>query len=160
MVKLVDTSDSKSDWGDSVRVRFPLSVNLTFNWVYFMDSPVIIIDDDNRATKIKAFLESFSFTVFTAENLYELMGQIYKHDIRILIFNPDLVWVNAIEFITEFKKLKSINMDEYKIFFLCENTEKDIKEKARELNITCLDYPKNMTKLINHIKSFEKNIPI
>jgi len=126
----------------------------------FMDSPVIIIDDDNRATKIKALLESADFQVFTAANLYELMGQIYKHNIRILIFNPDLVWVNAIEFITEFKKLKSLNDCEYKIFFLCENTEKEIKEKARELNIICLDYPKNMTKLINHIKTFNKKIPI
>ena len=125
-----------------------------------MDSPVIIIDDDNRATKIKALLESADFQVFTAANLYELMGQIYKHNIRILIFNPDLVWVNAIEFITEFKKLKSLNAGEYKIFFLCENTEKEIKEKARELNIICLDYPKNMTKLINHIKTFNKKIPI
>ncbi len=125
-----------------------------------MDSPVIIIDDDNRATKIKALLESADFQVFTAANLYELMGQIYKHNIRILIFNPDLVWVNAIEFITEFKKLKSINDGEYKIFFLCENMEKEIKEKARELNIICLDYPKNMTKLINHIKTFNKKIPI
>ena len=159
MVKLVDTSDSKSDWGDSVRVRFPLSVNFTLLGL-FMDSPVIIIDDDNRATKIKALLESADFQVFTAANLYELMGQIYKHNIRILIFNPDLVWVNAIEFITEFKKLKSLNDCEYKIFFLCENTEKEIKEKARELNIICLDYPKNMTKLINHIKTFNKKIPI
>ncbi len=125
-----------------------------------MNSPVIVVDDDNRATKIKAFLESCSVDVFTAENLYELMGQIYKHNIRILIFNPDLVWVNAIEFITEFKKLKSINDGEYKIFFLCENMEKEIKEKARELNIICLDYPKNMTKLINHIKTFNKKIPI
>ena len=125
-----------------------------------MDSPVIIIDDDNRATKIKALLESADFQVFTAANLYELMGQIYKHNIRILIFNPDLVWVNAIEFITEFKKLKSLNDIEYKIFFLCENTEKEIREKARELNIICLDYPKNMTKLINHIKTFNKKIPI
>ena len=125
-----------------------------------MDSPVIIIDDDNRATKIKALLESADFQVFTAANLYELMGQIYKHNIRILIFNPDLVWVNAIEFITEFKKLKSINDGEYKIFFLCENMEREIKEKARELNIICLDYPKNMTKLINHIKTFNKKIPI
>lgn len=125
-----------------------------------MDSPVIIIDDDNRATKIKALLESADFQVFTAANLYELMGQIYKHNIRILIFNPDLVWVNAIEFITEFKKLKSINDGEYKIFFLCENMEKEIKEKAKELNIICLDYPKNMTKLINHIKTFNKKIPI
>ena len=125
-----------------------------------MDSPVIIIDDDNRATKIKALLESADFQVFTAANLYELMGQIYKHNIRILIFNPDLVWVNAIEFIREFKKLKSLNDSEYKIFFLCENTEKEIKEKARELNIICLDYPKNMTKLINHIKTFNKKIPI
>ena len=125
-----------------------------------MDSPVIIIDDDNRATKIKALLESADFQVFTAANLYELMGQIYKHNIRILIFNPDLVWVNAIEFITEFKKLKSINDGEYKIFFLCENTEKKIKEKARELNIICLEYPKNINKLINQIKAFDKKIPI
>ena len=38
--------------------------------------------------------------------------------------------------------------------------EKEIKEKAKELNIICLDYPKNMTKLINHIKTFNKKIPI
>ncbi|TKZ36216.1 response regulator [Brachyspira catarrhinii] len=125
-----------------------------------MDSPIIIIDDDNRATKIKALLESSDFQVFTAENLYELMGQIYKYNIKILIFNPDLVWVNAIEFITEFRKLKSLKDAEYKIFFLCENTEKEIKEKARELNITCLEYPKNMNKLINHIKTFDKKVPI
>ena len=125
-----------------------------------MDSPIIIIDDDNRATKIKALLESSDFQVFTAENLYELMGQIYKYNIRILIFNPNLVWVNAIEFITEFKKLKFLKDAEYKIFFLCENTEKEIKEKARELNIICLEYPKNINKLINQIKTFDKKIPI
>ena len=125
-----------------------------------MDSPIIIIDDDNRATKIKALLESSDFQVFTAENLYELMGQIYKYNIRILIFNPNLVWVNAIEFITEFKKLKFLKDAEHKIFFLCENTEKEIKEKARELNIICLEYPKNINKLINQIKAFDKKIPI
>ena len=125
-----------------------------------MDSPVIIIDDDNRATKIKALLENSDFQVFTAENLYELMGQIYKYNIRILIFNPNLFWVNAIEFITEFKKLKFLKDAEYKIFFLCENTEKKIKEKARELNIICLEYPKNINKLINQIKAFDKKIPI
>lgn len=125
-----------------------------------MDSPIIIIDDDNRATKIKALLESSDFQVFTAENLYELMGQIYKYNIRILIFNPNLVWVNAIEFITEFKKLKFLKDAEYKIFFLCENTGKEIKEKARELNIICLEYPKNINKLINQIKTFYKKIPI
>lgn len=125
-----------------------------------MDSPIIIIDDDNRATKIKALLESSDFQVFTAESLYELMGQIYKYNIRILIFNPNLVWVNAIEFITEFKKLKFLKDAEYKIFFLCENTGKEIKEKARELNIICLEYPKNINKLINQIKTFDKKIPI
>ena len=125
-----------------------------------MDSPIIIIDDDNRATKIKALLESSDFQVFTAENLYELMGQIYKYNIKILIFNPNLVWVNAIEFITEFKKLKFLKDAEYKIFFLCENTGKEIKEKARELNIICLEYPKNINKLINQIKAFDKKIPI
>ena len=125
-----------------------------------MDSPIIIIDDDNRATKIKALLENSDFQVFTAENLYELMGQIYKYNIRILIFNPNLFWVNAIEFITEFKKLKFLKDAEYKIFFLCENTEKKIKEKARELNIICLEYPKNINKLINQIKAFDKKIPI
>ena len=125
-----------------------------------MDSPIIIIDDDNRATKIKALLESSNFQVFTAENLYELMGQIYKYNIKILIFNPNLVWVNAIEFITEFKKLKFLKDAEYKIFFLCENTGKEIKEKARELNIICLEYPKNINKLINQIKTFDKKIPI
>ncbi len=116
-----------------------------------MDISVIVVDDNNRATKIKAFLESFSLNVFTAENLYELMGQLYKYNIRTLVFNPDLVWVNAIEFILELKKINSLN--ECRIFFLCENTEKEIKEKARELNITCLDYPANMTKLISHIKN-------
>lgn len=125
-----------------------------------MDSPIIIIDDNNRATKIKALLESSDFQVFTAETLYELMGQIYKYNIKILIFNPNLVWVNAIEFIKEFKKLKFLKDAEYKIFFLCENMGKEIKEKARELNIICLEYPKNINKLINQIKTFDKKIPI
>lgn len=115
-----------------------------------MNGPVIIVDDDNRAAKIKAFLETSSIEVFTAENLYELMGQVYKYDIRVFIFNPNLVWVNVIEFILELKKIRSLN--DCKIFFLCENTDKDIKEKARDLKVICLDYPANMTKLINYIE--------
>ena len=115
-----------------------------------MNSPVIVVDDDNRATKIKAFLESCSVDVFTAENLYELMGKIYKHNIKTLIFNPHLVWVNVIEFIVELEKRKELK--EYKIFFLCDNIDKEIKEKAKELNITCLDYPANMNKIINYRK--------
>ena len=73
MAKLVRTcTDSKSDWGNSVEVQFP-SLGIFYYWVMFMNSPVIVVDDDNRATKIKAFLESCSVDVFTAENLYELM---------------------------------------------------------------------------------------
>ncbi len=116
-----------------------------------MNSPVIVVDDDNRATKIKAFLESCSVDVFTAENLYELMGKIYKHNIKTLIFNPHLVWVNVIEFIVELEKRKELK--EYKIFFLCDNIDKEIKEKAKELNITCLDYPANMNKIINYLEN-------
>lgn len=116
-----------------------------------MNSPVIVVDDDNRAAKIKAFLESCSVDVFTAENLYELMGKIYKHNIKTLIFNPHLVWVNVIEFIVELEKRKELK--EYKIFFLCDNIDKEIKEKAKELNITCLDYPANMNKIINYIEN-------
>ena len=116
-----------------------------------MNSSVIVVDNDNRATKIKAFLESSSVDVFTAENLYELMGKIYKHNIKTLIFNPHLVWINVMEFIGELEKRKELA--EYKIFFLCENIDKEIKERAKELSIICLDYPANMTKLVDYIEN-------
>ena len=115
-----------------------------------MNSQVIVVDNDNRATKIKAFLESASVDVFTAETLYELMGKIYKYNIKTLIFNPHLVWVNVMEFIFELKRKR---LEEYKIFFLCENIDKEIKEKAKELDIICLDYPANMTKLLSYIEN-------
>ncbi len=130
MVKLVDTSDSKSDWGDSVRVRFPLSVNIiiiNFFGLFMKENTVILVDDDGISlNKIKASLESSSIKVLTAENLYELMSKIYKYNIETLIFNPNLVWINVIEFITELKKAN--NQLNFQIFFISENIDEDLKE--------------------------------
>ena len=71
------------------------------------ENTVILVDDDGiTLNKTKALLESSSIKVLTAENLYELMSKIYKYNIDTLIFNPNLVWINVIEFITELKKSK------------------------------------------------------
>ena len=71
-------------------------------------SAIIIDDDNNRLNKLKATLESSSIKVFIAENLYELISKIYKYSVKILVFNPNLVWINVIEFITELKKLPEL----------------------------------------------------
>ena len=134
MVKLVDTSDSKSDWGDSVRVRFPLSVNI----------------DGISLNKIKALLESSSIKVLTAENLYELMSKIYKYNIETLIFNPNLVWINVIEFITELKKVN--NESDFKIFFISENIDKNLKEEAKKLNVKYINNNSNISKIVQDLK--------
>ena len=60
------------------------------------ENTVILVDDGITLNKIKALLESSSIKVLTAENLYELMSKIYKYNIEILIFNPNLVWINVI----------------------------------------------------------------
>lgn len=153
MVKLVDTSDSKSDWGNSVRVRFPLSVNIILNssdYLCMKENTVILIDDDGiTLNKTKALLESSSIKVLTAENLYELMSKIYKYNIDTLIFNPNLVWINVIEFINELKKVN--NESDFKIFFISENIDKSLKEEAKKLNIKCINNNSNISKLVQDL---------
>ncbi|MEI0605256.1 response regulator [Brachyspira alvinipulli] len=117
-----------------------------------MNNSAIIIDDDNsRYNKIKAALESSSIEVFIAENLYELMSKIYKYSIRILVFNPNLVWINVIEFINELKKLPNFN--EFTIFFLYENMSKHLEKEAQRLNIICMKYPSHINKLVSKIEN-------
>lgn len=114
-------------------------------------SAIIIDDDNNRYNKIKVAFESSSIQVFIAENLYELISKIYKYSIRILVFNPNIVWINVIEFITELKKLPEFN--EFKIFFLYESIDIDLEREAQKLNITCMKYPSHINKLITKIES-------
>lgn len=154
MVKLVDTSDSKSDWGNSVRVRFPLSVNIIIlnssDYLCMKENTVILIDDDGiTLNKTKALLESSSIKVLTAENLYELMSKIYKYNIDTLIFNPNLVWINVIEFINELKKVN--NESDFKIFFISENIDKNLKEEAKKLNIKFINNNSNISKLVQDL---------
>lgn len=114
-------------------------------------SAIIIDDDNNRYNKIKAALESSSIKVFIAENLYELISKIYKYSIRILVFNPNLVWINVMEFISELKKLPEFN--EFTIFLLCENLNIDIEREAQKFNIICMKYPSHINKLVTKIES-------
>lgn len=116
-----------------------------------MNNSAIIIDDNSRYNKIKAALESSSIEVFIAENLYELMSKIYKYSIRILVFNPNLVWINVIEFINELKKLPNFN--EFTIFFLYENMSKHLEKEAQRLNIICMKYPSHINKLVSKIEN-------
>ena len=114
-------------------------------------SAIIIDDDNNRSNKVKAALESSSIQVFIAENLYELISKIYKYSIRILVFNPNLVWINVIEFITELQKMPELY--EFTIFFLYENIDLDMEKEAKRLNITCMKYPSHITKLVSKIEA-------
>ncbi|MBW5409516.1 response regulator, partial [Brachyspira hampsonii] len=102
-------------------------------------SAIIIDDDNNRLNKVKAALESSSIEVFIAENLYELISKIYKYSVTILVFNPNLVWINIMEFIAELKKLPNFN--EFTIFFLYENIDIDLEKEAKKHNIICMKYP-------------------
>ncbi|WP_300365045.1 response regulator [Brachyspira sp.] len=114
-------------------------------------SSIIIDDDNNRLNKVKAALESSSVDVFIAENLYELISKIYKYSIKNLVFNPNLAWINVIEFISELKKLP--NFDEFTIFFLYENMGIDLKKEAKKHNIICMKYPSHINKLATKIVS-------
>lgn len=116
-----------------------------------MNYSAIIIDDSSGLNNIKASLESSSINVFVAENLYELISQIYKYNIKILIFNPNLVWINVIEFILELKKLPNFN--DFKIFFLYDNIDINIEKEAQKLNVICMKYPSHINKLITKIES-------
>ncbi len=114
-------------------------------------SAIIIDDDNNRLNKIKSVLESSSINVFIAENLYELTCKIYKYGVKILVFNPNLVWINVIEFINELKKMPNFN--EFTIFFLYENIDIDLKKEAEKYNIICMKYPSHINKLVRRIES-------
>ncbi|WP_300711960.1 response regulator [uncultured Brachyspira sp.] len=114
-------------------------------------SAIIIDDDGNRLNKVKAALESSSVNVFIANNLYELISKIYKYDIKILIFNPNIAWINVIEFISELKKLP--NFDELTIYFLYENIAADLEKEAEKHNIICIKYQSNIKKLAEKIIS-------
>ena len=114
------------------------------------ENTVILVDDNGISlNKIKASLESFSIKVLTAENLYELMSKIYKYNIETLIFNPNLVWINVIEFITELKKAN--NNSNYKIFFISENIDKNFKEEAKKLDIKYINPSSNINKILKDI---------
>lgn len=114
------------------------------------ENTVILIDDDGiTLNKTKALLESSSIKVLTAENLYELMSKIYKYNIDTLIFNPNLVWINVIEFINELKKVN--NESDFKIFFISENIDKSLKEEAKKLNIKCINNNSNISKLVQDL---------
>lgn len=114
-------------------------------------SAIIIDDDNNRLNKLKATFESSSINVFIAENLYELISKIYKYSIKILVFNPNLVWINVMEFIYELKKIP--NFDEFTIFFLYENIDIDLEKEAKKHNIICVKYPSHINKLVKKIES-------
>lgn len=114
-----------------------------------MNLSAIIIDDDSRLYKIKAALESLSINVFIASNLYELISKVYKYDIKILLFNPDIVWINIMGFISEIKKLP--NFYEFKIYFLHENIDADLKKEAEKHNIICIKYSSNINELAKKI---------
>ena len=114
------------------------------------ENTVILVDDDGISlNKIKASLESSSIKVLTAENLYELMSKIYKYNIETLIFNPNLVWINVIEFITELKKVN--NELNFKIFFISENIDKNLKEKAKKLNVKYINNNSNINKIVQDL---------
>lgn len=114
------------------------------------ENTVILVDDDGIIlNKTKALLESSSIKVLTAENLYELMSKIYKYNIDTLIFNPNLVWINVIEFITELKKVN--NELDFKIFFISENIDKSLKEEAKKLNIKYINNNSNINKIIQDL---------
>lgn len=114
------------------------------------ENTVILVDDDGiTLNKIKALLESSSIKVLTAENLYELMSKIYKYNIEILIFNPNLVWINVIEFITELKKVN--NELNFKIFFISENIDKNLKEEAKKLNVKYINNNSNINKIVQDL---------
>ena len=115
------------------------------------ENTVILVDDDGISlNKIKASLESFSIKVLTAENLYELMSKIYKYNIETLIFNPNLVWINVIEFITELKKVN--NESDFKIFFISENIDKNLKKEAKKLNVKYINNNSNISKIVQDLK--------
>ncbi|WP_157151141.1 response regulator [Brachyspira sp. SAP_772] len=114
------------------------------------ENTVILVDDDGISlNKIKALLESSSIKVLTAENLYELMSKIYKYNIETLIFNPNLVWINVIEFITELKKVN--NELDFKIFFISENIDKNLKEEAKKLNVEYINNNSNINKIVQYL---------
>lgn len=113
------------------------------------ENTVILVDDGITLNKTKALLESSSIKVLTAENLYELMSKIYKYNIDTLIFNPNLVWINVIEFITELKKVN--NELDFKIFFISENIDKSLKEEAKKLNIKYINNNSNINKIIQDL---------
>lgn len=114
------------------------------------ENTVILVDDDGiTLNKTKALLESSSIKVLTAENLYELMSKIYKYNIDTLIFNPNLVWINVIEFITELKKVN--NELNFKIFFISENIDKNLKEEAKKLNVKYINNNSNINKIVQDL---------
>ena len=114
------------------------------------ENTVILVDDDGISlNKIKASLESSPIKVLTAENLYELMSKIYKYNIETLIFNPNLVWINVIEFITELKKVN--NELNFKIFFISENIDKNLKEEAKKLNVKYINNNSNINKIVQDL---------
>ena len=116
------------------------------------ENTVILVDNDGiTLNKIKALLESSSIKVLTAENLYELMSKIYKYNIEILIFNPNLVWINVIEFITELKKAN--NQLNFQIFFISENIDEDLKEEAKKLDIKYIDNSSNINKIMQYFNN-------
>lgn len=116
-----------------------------------MAKSVILIDDENnRSNRLRAALQSASIDVFVAENGYELTSKIYKHDIRVLIFNPNLAWLNALEFILELQKLPYFK--DFTIFFIYERIEKYIEEEAKKLKIICVKLPFHMSDLVDRIK--------
>ena len=133
-----------------MRVQFPLSAKNFYLFCVLMNNSVIIIDDNNnRCNRIKASLEVKHINVFIAESIYELIGKIYQYNIHILIFNPDLCWINVIDFIMQLKKFFEKDL---KIFFIYETIDETLKKEAKKLNVLCIKYPSHINKLIKNIK--------
>lgn len=115
-----------------------------------MNNYVIIVDDDShRLNKVKATLEKDSIYILKSDNLYDLISKIYKYNVTKLIFNPNLSWINSVDFVLELQKKYTENI--YTVFFLYDNIDKEAFEKIRKINIIPIVYPNDIQSIINYL---------